>query len=266
MQRQSGFSLVELSVVIVVIGLIAGGIVVGRSLIRGSEQRAIISELRSYEQAFGAFIEQYQYPPGDLPDATDYWGIAGGTGSDATCFATQSNTTATCNGTGDGWVGRNLDHATASTGSPNSGTNYEWFLLWKQLANARLVTGRFSDTVYAASTSARPGYNVPASKADGGYTILMVDGYGGDANSYAISGKRHLISYGTEAASRFTRGRVLTPMQGYQLDQKIDDGMPGGGRLVVFCADGLASCATSATSYIMSSDKAAVSLWYLFDR
>lgn len=267
MRAESGFSLVELSVVIVVIGLIVGGLVAGQALVRGSEQRAIIGELKSYEQAFMAFTEQYQYPPGDLPDATNYWGIAAGaTGNDAPCRAAQSNTTATCNGTGDGWVGRNFDAATASTASPTSGANYEWFLLWKQLANANLITGRFSNTIYAASSSARPGFNVPMSKGDGGYTIFLLDAFAGEANSYAVGGKRHVISYGNEVASRFTRGRVLTPRQAMQIDQKIDDRQPGTGKLLLYCDTGLAACAASATSYLSTNDRALAALWYLLDR
>ena len=49
--KKSGFTLIELSIVLVIIGLIIGGILVGRDLINASAIRAQISQIDKYQQA-----------------------------------------------------------------------------------------------------------------------------------------------------------------------------------------------------------------------
>lgn len=45
MKNQSGFTLIELSIVLVIIGLIVGGVLVGRDLIKAAEVRAQVSQI-----------------------------------------------------------------------------------------------------------------------------------------------------------------------------------------------------------------------------
>lgn len=72
--RQSGFSLVEISIVIVVIGLLVGGVLAGRSVIRAAELRAVGTEMNNYVTAIYQFRDKYSGLPGDLVNATLYWG------------------------------------------------------------------------------------------------------------------------------------------------------------------------------------------------
>src|SRR5437763_7869808 len=102
--KPQGFTLLELSIVLVIIGLLIGGIFVGQSLIHTAQINAVISEFNRYQTAVQNFKQQYQALPGDMNNATSFWGSAGGTGADATCFNTLSNTAATCNGNGDGSI------------------------------------------------------------------------------------------------------------------------------------------------------------------
>src|SRR5437660_1073388 len=97
-----GFTLLELSIVLVIIGLLIGGIFVGQSLIHNAQLNAVISEFNRYQTAVQSFKQQYNTLPGDMSNATSFWGSAGGTGSDATCAVVVSTTAATCNGNGDG--------------------------------------------------------------------------------------------------------------------------------------------------------------------
>lgn len=73
MKKEKGFTLVELAIVIVIIGLIISGIVGGQSLIRSAKIRSIISDLNKYETAVRAFQLEYDSLPGDMRDASDYW-------------------------------------------------------------------------------------------------------------------------------------------------------------------------------------------------
>src|ERR1700691_433072 len=64
---QSGFTLIELSIVLVIIGLIVGGVLVGQDLIRAAEVRAQISQIEKYNTAVNTFRDKYNALPGDLP-------------------------------------------------------------------------------------------------------------------------------------------------------------------------------------------------------
>jgi prepilin-type N-terminal cleavage/methylation domain-containing protein len=134
-QSSHGFSLVELSIVLVILGLLVGGILSGKSLIRASELRTVYTQAHGFATAASAFRDKYFYIPGDMPNATQFWGSAGGTGSDAPCFNTVSTTAATCNGNGNGAI----DDVAAA--------KYESYRAWQQMANASLIQGSYSGTL-----------------------------------------------------------------------------------------------------------------------
>jgi prepilin-type N-terminal cleavage/methylation domain-containing protein len=49
--RQDGFTLIEMAVVLVIIGLIVGGVLVGQDLIRSAGERAQITQIEKFNQA-----------------------------------------------------------------------------------------------------------------------------------------------------------------------------------------------------------------------
>ncbi|KKB96539.1 hypothetical protein SZ25_00353 [Candidatus Arcanobacter lacustris] len=77
--KNCGFTLIELSIVMVIIGLIIGGILTGQALIHGAGVRATISQLKQYSTATNLFNMKYNAVPGDFNQATKY--IVGYTGS-----------------------------------------------------------------------------------------------------------------------------------------------------------------------------------------
>jgi prepilin-type N-terminal cleavage/methylation domain-containing protein len=85
-----GFTLVELSIVMVIIGLIVAGITSINAFRARAKLRSLIVELETYRGAFEEFKDRYQAVPGDMINATDYW-------SGAT------------NGNGDGLMGGNAE-------------------------------------------------------------------------------------------------------------------------------------------------------------
>jgi prepilin-type N-terminal cleavage/methylation domain-containing protein len=69
-----GFTLVELSIVLVIIGLIVGGVVGGQSLIESAKRNSVVAEVQGMKMHINAFDLQYDALPGDFTEATDYWG------------------------------------------------------------------------------------------------------------------------------------------------------------------------------------------------
>ena len=131
---RAGFTLLELSIVLVIIGLLIGGVFVGQSLIHNAQLNGVITEYNRWQTAVKSFQQQYQTLPGDMTNATALWGVAAGTnGTDATCGNATESTTATCNGNGDGYL-----QWPAQGGG--SGNVYESILFWKHLANASALT------------------------------------------------------------------------------------------------------------------------------
>src|ERR1700712_5143764 len=80
MKQQHGFSLVELSIVLVILGLLVGGVLSGQSLIRAAELRSVTTEYQRYTTAVGTFRDKYFALPGDMNNAASF-GWKDGAGS-----------------------------------------------------------------------------------------------------------------------------------------------------------------------------------------
>lgn len=63
---KNGFTLIELSIVLVTIGLLVGGVLVGQDLIKGAEVRAQITQIEKFNTAANTFYGKYGYLPGDM--------------------------------------------------------------------------------------------------------------------------------------------------------------------------------------------------------
>lgn len=218
---RSGFSLVELSIALVIIGLLVGGILGGRSLIHAAEIRSVISDYKQYKTAVDAFELQYGGWPGDIINATEYWGAADGAdGYGNDCYDVDStDSQATCNGNGNGRL--LFTDNVADSSAP------EWYRAWQQLANAGLVNGQFSGTAAAAPRAALPGVNVPESAMGGGYTLMSFEALASDPNWW--EGSYDGVQLGEPDGAGETQQRLLTAPEAWTIDSKIDDGLPGKG-------------------------------------
>ena len=200
----SAFTLVELSIVLVILGLLVGGVLSGRSLIRASEIRSIISEQNTYVTAVHHFKDKYVSLPGDMPTATQFWGLQA-----ATCFNSVPaiNSISTCNGDGDGKI--------IFSPVPNF---YENWYFWHHLENADLITRRRTD-VYTRN---------PKSKVSdffwGFYDFGTRDGAKG------IMAGNYNNSF--ELNSTTPDGYAFTPPELWGMDTKMDDGKPATGNVV----------------------------------
>lgn len=69
-QKQSGFTLIEISIVLVIIGLILGGALKGQELIQSAKVRSSINQIDGVKAAYYAFQDRYRALPGDYIKAT----------------------------------------------------------------------------------------------------------------------------------------------------------------------------------------------------
>ncbi len=211
-----GFSLVELSIVLVILGLLTGGVLTGKQLIEAAELRAASAEIDEYRSAVMAFRSKYFAIPGDMRNATAFWG------EHASCGG--NNLTdirpLTCNGDGDGVLRViTTDHGTAG----------DIFLFWQHLSYAEMVSGSFTGVSGTdGATSALPGTNVPESRYGSG--VWGVDDRPGSDNyNFAPT---NILELGANVPGGDADGPLLTPADAYQIDKKIDDGLPAKGRVL----------------------------------
>lgn len=64
--KQSGFTLVEIAIVLVIIGLILGGVLKGQVLIDNAKYKNFVKQIESYRGAYFTFQDTYRGLPGDL--------------------------------------------------------------------------------------------------------------------------------------------------------------------------------------------------------
>ncbi|MCH8163659.1 MAG: prepilin-type N-terminal cleavage/methylation domain-containing protein, partial [Proteobacteria bacterium] len=64
-KKQSGFTLVEIAIVLVIIGLLLGGILKGQELINSARVRNMADQNSGIQAAYFGFIDRYRQVPGD---------------------------------------------------------------------------------------------------------------------------------------------------------------------------------------------------------
>ncbi|MDQ7056691.1 MAG: prepilin-type N-terminal cleavage/methylation domain-containing protein [Persephonella sp.] len=109
-KAERGFTLVELAIVLVIIGIILGAILKGQEIIANAKIKRIVNDYKSIVAAIYTYQERYGSLPGDDPNATTRFGSCAGS-----------------NGDGDG---RMDDEDTATTGR-----------YWRHMRCAGIITG-----------------------------------------------------------------------------------------------------------------------------
>ena len=232
---------------LVILGLLTGGILGGQSLIRAAELRAVTTEYNRYVAAVNTFKDKYFAIPGDMTNATQFWGYTGGTGCTSTSTSTTS-ATGTCDGNGDGliyWGG-----AASQSG--------EVFQFWNQLALAGLIEGKYTGIAGpGTSWTARDtifGTNAPKSKLSNagwgaGYWDHPGDAWGG---SYKYNAGNSLYIGAMNPLGNINSLPVLKPEEAWNIDTKMDDGKPASGKIILFANSisfgTIGSCTTSTSN------------------
>ncbi len=282
-QPNQGFTLLELSIVLMIVTVIVAGTLVGRSLIASSRLQTVMTDANNYITAVNNFKATYQALPGDYADAETQWGttatstcpLSGGSTAPPIAFRVQSpeffwgalmgistadasamnSITGTCNGTGDGRVGPTCDSGAFST------TNqFEVFRVWDHLNHAGLTaikTTGIADNMSLWSFTA--GRNVPAGSLDGSaFSLMWLDNPTQCSNTWGLipsSGSygNSLIFGVASANGTGTSDPVLKPEEAEAIDRKTDDGIPNTGNIRSFGTNYNPNCTLHPAGYIYNT-------------
>jgi prepilin-type N-terminal cleavage/methylation domain-containing protein len=224
MRLKSGFTLVELAIVLVIIGLLVGGVLQGQALIEQAQIRAVIAQLREYDTAVNTFRAKYDNSlPGDIENAHAF-GLDKNQSGDLNVARTDCPN---FDGNGDGplSIASSCDSSSGSIDLLGEALNF-----WVHLSNIGLIKGNFSQpyNCYTGSCGYKSVINLPSPAI--GSTIVALTNYG-DSKLYYTLGK-DLTAEGGDLSTGLTPS--LTPEQAYSLDSKLDDGIADKGGVQSF--------------------------------
>src|SRR5271154_5486353 len=72
-RAQTGFTLVEIAIVLVIIGLLLGGILKGQGMITQAKIKNVVSDFSGISAAYYGYQDRYRAIPGDDPNAATRW-------------------------------------------------------------------------------------------------------------------------------------------------------------------------------------------------
>lgn len=206
--NNAGFTLVELAIVLMIIGLLIGGILRGQELMENARVSSTIQQVTAYTGAQTTFRDAYAALPGDL--ATAMARVPG-------CTAANN-----CgNGNGDGIVGAIIDDPSSViqaniTALPQVETAY----FWKHMAAAHLISGVNPS---AAVTSPQWGGAMPSARIGGGFSIFYSRTVGDWGTGHGIRLQPGPVTIGQQG------NMALSPIKASLIDRKMDDGAPDRG-------------------------------------
>jgi prepilin-type N-terminal cleavage/methylation domain-containing protein len=202
--KSEGFSLIELSAVMIIIALILAGISGGSHLLEQANLRSVITDFQEYKTNYNTFTKRFNRVPGDMDNAFNFWGTE--CGANATV----------CNGNSDNIV----------NGIDNSSSD-EVAKAWRHMKLADLANGDVTPIIATYTGLIVVGENTPTASLDqAGYFIT-----GGDLNansSYLThpwdNDLINAVYIGRNSATSSPTLGALNAKQAYYLDSKFDDG------------------------------------------
>ena len=227
---KTGFTLVELSIVLVIIGLLIGGILVGQSMIDNAKLKRAMSELIQYQIMIKQFSEKFKGLPGDM-NGYKYFGDACGGN-----HVTVSTGNSACNGNQNGVI---------------EPAQSESLLLWRHM-----YFGGYLDTAYAQN------WNLSDPAFVAGQNMLGADVFNKGALYYPIGGGLNdfviRIAMNNAGNIDHPNGAAISGEDIVALEAKYDDGVANAG----FISGGNASptifsqpdCLQSASVYAFAAN------------
>lgn len=223
-KSQAGFTLVELAIVMIIIGLLIAGVLKGQELIGNARVTSTVAQIKGIDAAVSTFKDTYSATPGDMSNPN----------------TRLPNCTGPCN-TGVATSDTNLSTAF------NAAPGVEATGFFPQLAAANLITG-----ITPATGNSSFGVNFPAAKIDGVGIIPgsitgatpAATGLAAAVGTVGTNAGLFLALGSSAAAAQSANTTGLKPNQALRIDTKLDDGLPGVGDVVGYGTN----CGTAGTA------------------
>ncbi len=223
--KQRGFTLVEIAIVLVIIGLLLGGILKGQELITSARVRNLADQISGVQAAYYGFIDRYRQVPGDMLG---------------------SGARGVCNVIGSGAPGCSSGTTTIAGNGNGRIDNEDWgesSALWAHLAAAGFIQGAYTggatdDATYVAQVVA------PINAFNGRLILTRSDDYVGSSGNFRL-----VLFIGQQVPVNVMR----------ELDLKIDDGFPDTG--VLRNTNASATMAPAQTTDACTTTASGTTIW-----
>jgi len=230
--NQSGFTLIEIAIVLVIIGLLLGGVLKGQELITSARVRNLISQQDGIKAAFFGFQDRFRAYPGDYASANSTLKCPKG----ASCW----------NGNGNGII---QSDAVPITVAGVASEVHEEILAWMHLASAGFLNGSYTmetgDPIPSDTNNPKNPYNI--------FLQLKYDGVYADTT--APPPNKHNLKTGAQVPVEIIS----------EVDRKIDDGngIRGGFRYSQYQGNAPGAPPAPAAAYAAGQCMDTTGLWYI---
>lgn len=234
--KKSAFSLIELSIVLIIIGLLIAGITGGASLIKSSELRSIMGEARGYAVSVNSFFTQYDQYPGDASVNVGNSSIAEGKGD------------------------RDNKIEFLNDASPKVAEGIDaWFDL-KDIGAIDLQLTALTSTTIATPPALTMGSSVPGSKIKGAgwvfdfntTSLQNVVVLTGNTDAYSATTAFTMVNGVVTTGVGNGSKEIITAGDALAIDSKIDDGKPDTGNVAAVNQLSSSLCSSGST-YVVSA-------------